>query len=145
MCGEREPCQIAVNNLGATAPSMLQSTNYWKVGKHGQKSCNHRMELNCLLSVFFLFNQVPQENCNSKFSVHLYALAYISILLEILMVFCSCALDQVGGCYRDAEKCLSITGNIFPVSPFLWSFFPLCLPLLLHSCFLFLSHPPFHV
>lgn len=26
------------------------------------------------------------------------------------------------GCYRGTDKCLSITGSIFPVSPFLWSF-----------------------
>ena len=63
--GEGEPCRTAMNKLGATAPSTLQSMNYWKMGKHG-RSCNDRMQLNCPLSVFFLVNWSSQENCKKK-------------------------------------------------------------------------------
>lgn len=123
MCGERDPCRIAINNLGTTAPSTLQSTNYWKMGKHGQKSYNHRMQLNCLLSVFFLFNQFSQENGNSKFSVHLYALAYISSLPEILMVFCSCALGQVGAAMGMQKSVSASLGTFFLFHPSFDHFF----------------------
>lgn len=44
-----------INKLGKTAPSTVQSMRYWKMGKHGQ-GYNHRIQLNCPLSVFFLFS-----------------------------------------------------------------------------------------